>query len=701
MQRANLVIFCLVFLYPCFSIAQDRTWYSSEGIYKGDVYSILEMDDGSIFAGTIKGIYYTDNLLDRWKAIGLMDEWIFSLAKNSKGVIFAGAYGGLYKSYDKGLTWDEILIGKTHWVKDILIDNTDKIFVSFNDGNFYSTDDGNNWIEVTTLSLGVNALDNFNDKIYFAAPWGEGVFLSTDAGLTWNKTNFNRTIFTFAVAPTGRIWAAGSSGFIFISNDTGKTWTKLETEISPGNIKCMTVNKDNELYIGGYNSIYKTTDDGISWTSILDVYGGFNSLIVNKQGNILAGTNGSGIYYSDFELVWKQSKNGIKNYNISSIIIDDKQLLYAVNQLGSYTYDGILEYNNNFDKIYESSDYGKNWELVASTNYIINDIIFHPSGKIIGATENDGIICSEDKGKSWFIIGGQKFTPVGKLAINSKDHIIAAIDGLNQGGIYFSSDNGKNWVLKNNGILHYGCRDIIVDDNDNIFISTVGSVYFSSDNGDNWKKCLETNAYRAYLTITSNNNIVAVNEYADVFFSNDNGQVWEEFKSDTFTALVNSVSINENDEIVIGTNYGIYSSDFDEISWKKLNANLPDCEVKYIKVLSADKILASVEYQGLYYSDLTSNIDIINNDIDFYLSQNYPNPFNPTTTINYQIPNAGFVSLKVYDILGREVTTLINEEKSMGNYEVVFDGSDLSNGIYFYRIHAGNYSEIRKMILLK
>ncbi|MFX0138729.1 MAG: T9SS type A sorting domain-containing protein, partial [Candidatus Hodarchaeota archaeon] len=85
----------------------------------------------------------------------------------------------------------------------------------------------------------------------------------------------------------------------------------------------------------------------------------------------------------------------------------------------------------------------------------------------------------------------------------------------------------------------------------------------------------------------------------------------------------------------------------------------------------------------------------------FKVYQNYPNPFNPSTKISYSVPEAGFVTLKVYDMLGREITTLVNKEKLPGTYEVPFMGKDLSSGIYFYRIEAGKFSETKKMILLK
>jgi Secretion system C-terminal sorting domain len=86
---------------------------------------------------------------------------------------------------------------------------------------------------------------------------------------------------------------------------------------------------------------------------------------------------------------------------------------------------------------------------------------------------------------------------------------------------------------------------------------------------------------------------------------------------------------------------------------------------------------------------------------DFKLFQNYPNPFNPVTTINYSIPQPGYVSLKVYDELGRKVAILVDGNKEAGNYEVQFDGSALASGIYFYKIQAGNFQQVKKLILLK
>jgi hypothetical protein len=87
--------------------------------------------------------------------------------------------------------------------------------------------------------------------------------------------------------------------------------------------------------------------------------------------------------------------------------------------------------------------------------------------------------------------------------------------------------------------------------------------------------------------------------------------------------------------------------------------------------------------------------------VDYALFQNYPNPFNPVTTINYQIPELSFVTLKVYDVLGSEVAVLVNEKKPVGYYEVEFAGNGLTSGVYFYQLQVGDFVATKKMILLK
>ncbi|MCL4279679.1 MAG: T9SS type A sorting domain-containing protein [Ignavibacteriaceae bacterium] len=112
---------------------------------------------------------------------------------------------------------------------------------------------------------------------------------------------------------------------------------------------------------------------------------------------------------------------------------------------------------------------------------------------------------------------------------------------------------------------------------------------------------------------------------------------------------------------------------------------------------------------GVFYYTIPTDVSNITEPLyDFSLEQNYPNPFNPSTKIKYSIPSVALsgvegslVTLKVFDVLGNEVTTLVNEEKPSGEYEVVFDAAGLSSGIYFYKLQVGSFTETKKLVLIR
>jgi hypothetical protein len=110
--------------------------------------------------------------------------------------------------------------------------------------------------------------------------------------------------------------------------------------------------------------------------------------------------------------------------------------------------------------------------------------------------------------------------------------------------------------------------------------------------------------------------------------------------------------------------------------------------------------LKQINFDGTF--EYSNEISIeYNASFTFQLEQNYPNPFNPLTIIKYQIPKRSFVTLKVYDVLGNEISTLVNEKNPAGSYEYDFNATGLPSGIYLYRLQAGDFADIRKMILIK
>jgi hypothetical protein len=115
-------------------------------------------------------------------------------------------------------------------------------------------------------------------------------------------------------------------------------------------------------------------------------------------------------------------------------------------------------------------------------------------------------------------------------------------------------------------------------------------------------------------------------------------------------------------------------------------------------LVAKDLVLAKLQYWIEKYSGVDKESQ---QPITFELEQNYPNPFNPSTTVQYSLPKLSKVKIILFNLLGQEVATLVNEEKSSGNYKVNFDASNLPSGVYFYQLKAGNFIQTKKMILLK
>jgi hypothetical protein len=151
------------------------------------------------------------------------------------------------------------------------------------------------------------------------------------------------------------------------------------------------------------------------------------------------------------------------------------------------------------------------------------------------------------------------------------------------------------------------------------------------------------------------------------------------------------------DGVVIPTNSGVYNYTY---TYKRETAWIDTSmyTVAFVQNDNNKEVINSAK--GAY---IATGIGNFGNGIpaEYSLSQNYPNPFNPVTTIKYSIPNSGFVSLKVFDILGKEVITLVNGNAPAGNYSVEFHSGNLASGLYFYKFNSGNFSDTKKLVITK
>jgi photosystem II stability/assembly factor-like uncharacterized protein len=376
---------------------------------------------------------------------------------------------------------------------------------------------------------------------------------------------------------------------------------------------------------------------------------------------------------------------------------------------------------------------------------------------IYAGTEGDGIFVSKDNGETWNSINeGLQNKVIHSIFING-----TTIFAGTEAGASLSTNNGLNWSTINSGLAGKGVWSFAINNfmpgNSTIFAGTWSGVYYSTNNGTSWQTTgLSNTTMPVNSIVVCNNFVFAATLAGGVFKSYGGGFGWEDISiniKDEYTLLVVAImpvySLAAIDSYIIasagagsGSFYrmkytdslftiaGAISSryqpnlslairnsilfagsligDFiltnnDGSNWDHSLPSLTN-ETIYSLALNNLFIFAGTE-NGIWrlsYPETSTNVSKFKElPTGFSLEQNYPNPFNPTTAISYKLSAYSHVSLKVYDVLGREVATLVNENKPEGNYKVEFNTNKLVSGIYFYTMQAGAFVQTKKLILLK
>jgi len=467
-----------------------------------------------------------------------------------------------------------------------------------------------------------------------------------------------------------------------ISYDGGFTWDTLQLEHQPISI----ADYDDKTYFSNEylsytSSIYKSTDGG-------------NSFALVDTG----GSNWDPKFFYDVD--------GNHIYRTHTIDYLNRSLKGSANQGNAFTWQTLYETSNDFfvfldesqsgtiyladgKKIFFSADYGSTFNLYKELENRIVGIYKKPnSDKLYAATKykiyeitNTTISVI----KSLSIIDEQAFYP------------------LKVGNKWIYDYTATDWIMNSSVDIYY--REVL-----------------SEKMKQNGKKYFEVLEKFVYLGITD-----TVYERIDT----TEGKVYRyepdcpnseqfieelvlEVNDSTFASRFESCIEHPPTELVSQQGYnlwGFYGMNRNYLSSSLLTSDYnlySEVGLLYIK-LSDDNyfrtfILKGMVKDGIVYGDTTlTNVGDENNSIPtvYRLEQNYPNPFNPTTKIKWQSPSAGYQTLKIYDVLGNEVATLVNEYKNAGSYEVNFDASKVSSGIYFYQLQAGSFIETKKMLLLK
>ncbi|MFQ5706763.1 MAG: YCF48-related protein [bacterium] len=591
-----------------------------------------------------------------------------ALAISQNGNLFAANHFGIFRSTNNGANWTKTSL-KNVWVDALAVSSTGDIFAGTIEGVFRSTNGGESW-ELLNTGLAdtvVNALAIHPSGFVLSGTDG-GLFKSTDRGETWMSSGLaDLYISSIGINSNGDIFTGGTGG-MYRSLDGGLNWQMI---LSVPGIATLATHGENEVVAGSAVSdfpgnitiFFRSADNGETWRQINHgLYFPWegvriNALFVTSQGKILAGTFTKGIVSStDDGQSWNQA--GLTNtYDVESFAMDSKGSMFV----------------GTANNIFGSNDNGQSWTRLSIGHSIYNrSLVINSKGDLFAASQN-GILYSLDNGNTWSRIvdlnndGNYLNDKVNALALNKKDELFA---GTQDQGILRSFDNGSSWVPTNTGLMDKTVQALVVDLSQQIWAGTSKGIFLSTDNSETWSQ--------TGLTDRS----------------------------------VQSFALNSRGDIFAGTSTGVLVSEDNGVTWTEINNGLTNLNIHALAIDSTGHLLTGTNSDGVFRSvqTVTSVKSRTNKSPGhFALEQNYPNPFNPTTTIRFVIPKATKVTLKIYDILGREIATLVNERLNPGEYEVPWDASGIAGGVYIYQLQADNPStgsgqvfvETKTLLLLK
>lgn len=698
-------------------------------------------------------------------SIAALNDIVFVSTYTSYG--YSGGVSRMVKSTDGGNTWDNVTPLPTYYAYSILISSNNYIFAVGTDDILYrSTDEGATWISNSGVHFGNDPkiFQASNGYIYIASHLG--IYRSTDFGQTWAPKNNGLTLGSIlvtklAINNSGLLVVATSAG-IFKSTNYGDNWTSLPkpikaTEIQPYNV---TLNSDGHVFVSLYlmnsypsDSLYKTTNNGQNWIPIRD--GGQNIMCIDKGSDAIIINNGGEQKYSfstDDGATWSDVQT--EGYLYGGFVCNSSSYFLGIGKLGIFkatNLNGPWNFiGNNFPGgkssvtsilqtntgtfivasdtfgVYRSTDDGISFSRVISPfPSSASKLCSTLDGKIFLALS--GVAVSSDDGLTWTGLGtsgGNLYDLVAQSIFADGNTVFAGGSASSDAEIDRSTNSGLNWdeVLKiySAGGDYNSITNIDIN-NVTILATTkkrVTSPYFSTsyglrtstDNGSNWNNV--TVGYSPFPIfrdiVWNSSDLVFAATSIGVLYSSDNGTSWSKVSGSLPTNDIRCILKVPNGSLYIGTgDAGIFKSNNNGEFWIQLNDGLSDLEVNTLALDSMGYLWAGTEAGVLKSFSIV--VDVSESAAEtpkvFLLLQNYPNPFNPNTKISWQSHVSSWQTLKVYDVLGNEVATLVNEYRSAGSYEIEFNpASSIKNpasGVYFYRLQAGDFIETRKMILLR
>jgi photosystem II stability/assembly factor-like uncharacterized protein len=527
---------------------------------------------------------------------------ISCLVTGKNGCICAGTdYGGLYVSNDNGNHWTE-RIGEL--ILCLAVNKDGKLFAGGLEGLYTSTDDGITWTSVNRpdypdMWIGAIVLDSSN-HIYMGGSMG--LFRSDDDGESWLKINsgiehlgakYPRCL---TAGPQGVIFAGFEEG-VYRTTDYGAHWSEMNNGLTSLEMRSIVITKSGFVLAATYGrGVFRSTIYGDSWVKVLDDFS--FSLAIDNTGHIFHGSIGTiplgpGVFRSDDEgLTWMPHNTGLGNLEVRSLAVNSEDIVFA----------GTMGMG-----VFRSSNQGLSWEETNEglDNMIIGCLNGNSKNEIFAGCYGGGIQKSSDGGSTWTRIAMGLDPCILTIAIDSSDRIFLS----NRGGAFMSTDNGETW---NSLLIGIDGPRFAISNDGYIVAAGPGGVWISDSTGVNWVPSLVINYPEVLndIVINDSNYIFAGAYPTGLYRSKDVGSKWDHIMIENDHQMVNRLFFSKTGSLFasvansIDWRRKVLRSDDNGASWIECNG-LPDGTDRWINSFTTDSsgcIYAGTFGAGVYRS---------------------------------------------------------------------------------------------------